>query len=85
MGLENLEIDFNKLGAENGLNESEIRKDIIKVKAILSCPTCTYHKVFRNQFRQRDMEQMVVCIKIFDWLTCSKCGELINLNLEFEI
>ncbi len=85
MGLENLEIDFNKSGTGNGLNESEIAKDIIKVKAILSCPTCTYNKVFRNQFRQRDMEQMVVCIKIFDWLTCSKCGELINLNLEFEI
>ena len=85
MGLENLEIDFNKSGTRNGLNESEIGKDIIKVKAILSCPTCTYNKVFRNQFRQRDMEQMVVCIKIFDWLTCSKCGELINLNLEFEI
>jgi len=31
------------------------------------------------------MELLVTCIKIFDWLTCNKCGDLLKLDLEFNV
>ena len=79
-----METDSNKSETEKALSKSEIEKDLIKVKAILSCPACSYHKTFKNQFQLKNIENMVVNLKIFDWMTCS-CGELLNLNLEFEI
>jgi len=79
-----LEIDSNKSEAEKGLNKSELGEDLIKVRAVLSCPSCSYSKAFKNQFQRKNIENMVVNLKIFDWMTCS-CGELLNLNLEFEI
>ncbi len=63
-------------------SESE---DVIKVRAIISCPSGDYKKKFKNEFPRKDLELMVVAFKIFDFMTCSKCGELLNLSLEFEI
>jgi len=76
-----LESDYNRNGS---VDESEIGKDIIKVRAKLSCPSCSYKKSFMNQFHQKDLESMVVSLKCFDWLACS-CGDLLDLNLEFQI
>ncbi len=80
-----MEIDLNKSGAEKALNAVGIGESIIKVKANLSCPSCSYNKKFRNQFHLKDIEQMVVSIKCFDWLTCPHDGDLMTLNLDFEI
>jgi len=79
-----MEIDYNKdtIGTPS---KSEVDKSIIKVSAIITCPSCNFKKKFINQFHQQDLENMVVAIKCLDWLTCNKCGELLNLNLEFEI
>ena len=79
-----MEIDSNKSEAEKGSNKSELGENLIIVRAVLSCPSCSYRKAFKNQFQQKNIENMVVNLKIFDWMTCS-CGELLNLNLEFEI
>ena len=78
-----MEIDYNK--TDNGLSEDKLSKDSIEVRAKISCPTCEYHRVFKNQFLRSSVEQMVVSLKIFDWLTCSKCGDLLKLDLEFKI
>ena len=79
-----MEIDSNKSETEKALSKSKTGEDSIKVRAILSCPSCSYRKAFKNQFQRKDIENLVVNLKIFDWMTCS-CGELLNLNLEFEI
>ena len=79
-----MEIESNK-DSDHALLPSESRDDIIKVRAIISCPTCEYVKKFRNQFPRNELELMVVTLKIFDWLCCNKCGELLNLTLEFNI
>jgi hypothetical protein len=79
-----MEIEMNNNAAETSFDDSE-RDDIIKVRAIISCPSGDYKKKFRNQFPRKDLELMVVAFKIFDFMTCSKCGELLNLNIEFEI
>ena len=75
---------MNNNATENSFSDSE-REDVIKVRAIISCPSGDYKKKFRNEFPRKDLELMVVAFKIFDFMTCSKCGELLNLNLEFEI
>lgn len=75
---------MNNNATETSFNDSE-REDLIKVRAIISCPSGDYKKKFRNEFPRKDLELMVVAFKIFDFMTCSKCGELLNLNLEFEI
>ena len=79
-----MEIELNK-NSDNALLASEDRDDLIKVRAIISCPTCEYVKKFKNQFPRNELELMVVTLKIFDWLCCNKCGELLNLTLEFNI
>ena len=79
-----MEIELNK-NSDNALLASENRDDLIKVRAIISCPTCEYVKKFKNQFPRNELELMVVTLKIFDWLCCNKCGELLNLTLEFNI
>jgi hypothetical protein len=79
-----MEIEMNNNTAETSFDDSE-RDDVIKVRAIISCPSGDYKKKFRNQFPRKDLELMVVAFKIFDFMTCSKCGELLNLKLEFEI
>ena len=78
------EIEMNKNATEQTFDSPEM-EDIINVRAIISCPSGDYQKKFKNRFPRKDMEMTVVALKIFDFLTCSKCGELLNLNLEFEI
>ena len=81
-----MEIDYNKTDKDGeGLSETESNEDIIQVRAKISCPTCDYQRIFKNQFPRNAVEQMVVSLKIFDWLTCSKCGDLLKLDLEFKI
>ena len=79
-----MEIDMNKNATEYAFESSETQ-DIINVRVIISCPSGDYKKTFKNRFPRKDLELMVVAFKIFDFMTCSKCGELLNLNLEFEI
>jgi len=79
-----METEMNNNVTEPSFNELE-RDDVIKVRALISCPSGDYKKKFKNKFPRKDLELMVVAFKIFDFMTCSKCGELLNLNLEFEI
>ncbi|MBY9019962.1 MAG: hypothetical protein KGD67_02810 [Candidatus Lokiarchaeota archaeon] len=79
-----MEIDMNNNATEPTFDSSDM-EDIINVRAVISCPSGDYKKKFKNQFPRKDLELMVVAFKIFDFMTCSKCGELLNLNLEFEI
>jgi hypothetical protein len=79
-----METEMNNNVTEPSFNELE-RGDVIKVRALISCPSGDYKKKFKNKFPRKDLELMVVAFKIFDFMTCSKCGELLNLNLEFEI
>lgn len=60
-------------------------KAIIQVRAIMTCPSCQWRKAFKNNFHRKDIEMMIVALKVFDWLTCPRCGELIDLNLEYDI
>ncbi|UCD00500.1 MAG: hypothetical protein JSV23_06300 [Promethearchaeota archaeon] len=69
----------------NGSEDSPESNDLIKVRAIITCPNGDYKKKFRNQFLRKEMEMMIVSFKVFDWLTCNKCGELLKLDLEFNI
>ena len=75
---------MNKNATKEAFDSSET-EELISVRAIISCPTGDYKKKFKNKFPRKDLELMVVAFKIFDFMTCSKCGELLNLNLEFEI
>ncbi|KKM87873.1 hypothetical protein LCGC14_1264550 [marine sediment metagenome] len=59
--------------------------DLIKVRALITCPNSDFNKTFRNQFLRKDLELLEVSLKCFSWLTCAKCGELLDLNLEFKI
>ncbi|MFW9988603.1 MAG: hypothetical protein ACFFC3_08100 [Candidatus Odinarchaeota archaeon] len=79
-----MEIDNTKTSSKETL-ESSKSNDLIKVRAIITCPNGDYKKTFRNQFLRKEMEMMVVSFKVFDWLTCNKCGELLKLDLEFSI
>lgn len=63
--------------------ESSNHDEPIQVRAIISCPTCGYKKKFRNQFLRKDLELLTVAVKVFDYITCNKCGDLIKLDLEF--
>jgi len=83
-GLIKMEIELNNNATEPSFLEPE-GDDLIKVRAIISCPSGDYLKKFKNRFPRKDLELMIVAFKIFDFMTCSKCGELLNLNLEFEI
>ena len=79
-----MEIDNTKTSSKESMDGSK-SSDLIKVRAIISCPNGDYKKIFRNQFLRKEMEMMVVSFKVFDWLTCNKCGELLKLDLEFSI
>ena len=79
-----METEYNKESNDQSV-ASDSRDNVIKVRAIISCPTCTYKKKFKNKFPRDQLELLTTVIKIFDWLVCDKCGELINLTLEFEI
>ena len=79
-----MEIDNTKDGSRESIDGS-ISDDLIKVRAIITCPNGDYKKKFRNQFLRKEIEMMIVTFKVFDWLTCNKCGELLKLDLEFYI
>ena len=79
-----MEIYNRKESSKGAVNDSE-QNDLIIVRAILSCSSCGFKKKFRNHFRRSRIEEMVVSLKCFDWLCCYQCGDLLNLNLEFEI
>ena len=79
-----MEIDNTKESSKNSVIASE-KNELIKVRAMISCPNCNYKKKFRNQFLRKEIELMVVSLKVFDWLTCSKCGDLLKLDLEFNV
>ncbi len=57
----------------------------ITARATIFCPGCGYTRIFRNQFQRENMELVVVSSKILDWMTCEKCGTMLNLKLEYEI
>lgn len=79
-----MEIDNTKNGSRESIYGSE-GDELIKVRAIITCPNGDYKKKFRNQFLRKEIEMMIVSFKVFDWLTCNKCGELLKLDLEFNI
>ncbi|MHA1293444.1 MAG: hypothetical protein ACTSQJ_12340 [Promethearchaeota archaeon] len=79
-------MEFNSSeNLEKSPSSVEKRSDLLIVRAIISCPICNYRKIFRNQFLRQDIELMVVALKVFDWMVCNSCGELLNLDLEFFI
>ena len=81
-----MESDYNKSkNGEKASSEEPLDKNTVSVRAIISCPTCGTEKSFKNRFSLNSIEQMVVSLKIFDWLTCSECGELLKLDLEFKL
>lgn len=79
-----MEIENTKNGNRESINSS-VGDELIKVRAIISCPNGDYKKKFKNQFSRKEIEMMIVSFKVFDWLTCTKCGELLKLDLEFNI
>jgi len=80
-----MEIDYNKNDSGQTISSSEQKSNVIKVRAVISCPTCGYIRKFKNQFPREQLELMVVAVKVFDWMVCSTCGELLKLDLEFNI
>ena len=60
--------------------ESSKHDEPIQVRAIISCSNCGYKKKFRNQFLRKDLELLTVAVKVFDYITCNKCGDLIKLD-----
>jgi hypothetical protein len=79
-----MEIDNTKNRSDKAVGASG-DSDLIHVKAIISCSSCNYKKMFRNQFPRKDLELLTVAVKVFEFITCNKCGDLIKLDLEFNI
>ena len=82
--MKSLEIEYNN-GVASKTLDNPTQESLIKVRAIITCPNGDYSKKFTNSFPRSQLELMTVALRIFDWLTCEKCGELLKLNLEFEI
>lgn len=57
----------------------------IQARIILKCPTCGYHRTFKNVFSRDKIELVVVTLKIVDWLSCERCGDLLNSEVEYTI
>ncbi|MFX0023189.1 MAG: hypothetical protein ACFE9S_12755 [Candidatus Hermodarchaeota archaeon] len=79
-----MEIDNTKNNSDKAISASA-DSDLIQVRAIISCPNCGYQKKFRNQFPRKDLELLTVAVKVFEFITCNTCGDLIKLDLEFNI
>ena len=79
-----MEIDNTENGSRASIYGSK-NDGQIQVRAIISCPTCGYKKKFKNQFLRKDLELLTVAVKVFEFITCNKCGDLIKLDLEFNI
>ncbi len=80
-----MDIDGSKEKSVEALNKERVPPNLIVVRAIMQCKTCGTKKKFRNQFLRKDLELMIVALKVFDWMTCQRCGELFKLDLEFSI
>ncbi|MFX1321507.1 MAG: hypothetical protein ACFFAQ_07685 [Promethearchaeota archaeon] len=80
-----MEIDRYSESDKKAVSSSDLKDDLIQVRAIISCPTCDYKKKFKNQFPRSQMELFVVSAKVFDFMTCSRCGNLLKLELEFNV
>jgi len=80
-------METKNLQQESGTITNELQEDDnrIKVRAIVSCPNCSYKKSFKNTFQRSNIETMVVSLKVFDWLSCPSCGEMLKMSLEFDI
>ncbi len=79
-----MDIDYNKNASSEPSSNPRKPASLILVRAIMTCNTCGKEKKFRNQFLRKDLELMVVALKVFDWMVCNKCGELFRLDLEFK-
>ena len=79
-----MEIDNTEDSSGNSVSASE-DSDLIHVRAIISCPNCGYNKKFKNQFPRNELELLTVAVKVFDWMTCNTCGDLLKLDLEFKV
>jgi hypothetical protein len=64
-------------------DEEEFR--IITARATIYCPKCGYSRTFRNRFQRENIELVVVSFKILDWMSCERCGTMLNSRLEYEI
>ena len=80
-------MEIDELNKANSKALEGVKKppSLIIVRAIMKCETCGKKKKFRNQFFRKDLELMIVALKVFDWMVCNKCGELFQLDLEFKI
>ena len=81
--MENTHINQN--GRAEGKAKDQVDDDVIKVRAVLQCPSCGYRRVFSHTFKRENIELLTVSLKIFDFVTCNECGSLIDLTLEYEI
>jgi hypothetical protein len=84
-GVDYMETEYNKENSGKPLNDSELEQNKINVRAIISCNICGYKKKFKNQFAREELELMVVAVKVFDWMVCTTCGELLKLDLEITL
>jgi len=78
-----VEIDINKNNKESSSHSDS--SNLINVRVIITCPTGDYKKRFRNQFPRDQMDLFLVSARVFDWMTCPMCGELLNCSFEFII
>lgn len=80
-------MEIEKLKGGSGRTDSgeDHENHLIQVRAIITCPGCGYNKAFRNQFHRSELEHLIVSLKVFDWMACNRCGELLQLDVEFEI
>jgi len=69
------------IDAETPLEED----DAITAVATIFCSNCGYRKKFRNRFLRENIELIVVSMKILDWMSCERCGQMLSLRLEFDI
>jgi hypothetical protein len=82
-----MEIENLNSGFTSPQKEIEGGDEMIKVRVKITCPnsTCSFKKSFKNQFHRSDIELLSVSLKCFDWMCCERCGELLDLDLEFQI
>ena len=80
-----MEIDNFDESSAKAPESSKKPPSLITVRAIMKCETCGTVRKFKNEFFRKDLELMVVALKVFDWMVCNKCGELFQLDLEFNI
>ncbi len=80
-----MEIENLNSGFSGSQKEMESKEGVINARVIISCPNCGYKKSFKNQFHRSDIELLIVSLKCFDWMCCEHCGDLLDLNLEFQV